>query len=83
MEEPEPASVLGLRSTFRPKVLVVENVIGPVNPLTGVIVMVDVPWLPALRVRLVGLAVMLKSTTLTVITTVCTSGPLVAVTVTV
>jgi hypothetical protein len=83
VEEPEPARVLGLRSTFSPRVLVVENVIGPVNPLTGVIVTLDVPWLPALSVRLVGLAAMLKSRTLTVITRVCTSGPLVPVIVTV
>ncbi len=83
VEELEPARVFGLRTTVSPGLLVAESTTEPENPLTGVIVIVEVPWLPALSARLAGLAAMLKSTTLTVITAPCVSGPLVAVSVTV
>ena len=56
----------------------------PVNPLTGATVIVDVPEAPALTVIEVGLAVMVKSTTFTVMLAVeWDSEPLVPVTVTV
>jgi hypothetical protein len=57
-----------------------------VNPPDGVTVIVEVPWLPAMKVMLVGLALSEKSgvDTITVIVAVVwASGPLVPVTVTV
>jgi len=37
----------------------------PMNPFVGLMVMVDVPATPALRVRVEGLALMLKSAAVT------------------
>ncbi len=54
----------------------------PVNPLMGAIVTVEVAEDPALAFALVGLAVTLKSWTVTVTVAVWTSTPLVPVTVT-
>jgi len=55
----------------------------PVNPLVGAIVIVEVAEDPALAFALVGLAVTLKSWTVTVTVTLWNSPPLVPVTVTV
>jgi hypothetical protein len=58
----------------------------PVNPPDGVTVIVDVPWLPVVKVMLVGLALRAKSgcDTMTVmVAVVWASAPLVPVTVTV
>src|SRR5260370_19574392 len=55
-----------------------------VKPLTGATVIVEIAESPAFTVRLVGLAVIVKSTTLTVmVPVVWDRGPLVPVTVTV
>ena len=42
-------------------VLLLARLTAPVNPFSGVMVIVDVPADPALRVTLVGVAVMVKS----------------------
>ncbi len=55
----------------------------PVNPLTAVTVIVDVPDAPATTVTLVGLAVTVKSRIVTVTVAVLDREPLVPVTVTV
>jgi len=55
----------------------------PVNPLTGVTVIVEVAVPPELAAMLVGLAVTVKSVTVTVTVAECDSVPLVPVTVTV
>ncbi|SRR6266567_1574063 len=55
----------------------------PVNPLMGAIMIVEVAEDPELALELVGLAVTLKSWTLTATVAVWTSTPLVPVTVTV
>jgi len=82
LAEPEPVNEFGLRITFRPGVLAVDNETEPVNPLIELTVIVETPWLPAFTVTLAGLAARLKSTTLTLIVAVWTSVPLVAVMVT-
>src|SRR6266567_5643578 len=55
----------------------------PVNPLTGETVIVEVPVPPTGIVTDVGLAVTVKSLTVTVTVAVCERDPLVPVTVTV
>ena len=55
----------------------------PVKPFTGATVMVEVAAVPALTATLVGLAVTVKSVTITVTVAVWVSDPLVPVTVTV
>jgi len=55
----------------------------PVKPFTGATVMVDVAVAPATMVALVGLAVTVKSFTVTVTVTEWDREPLVPVTVTV
>ena len=55
----------------------------PVKPFTGATVMVDVAVAPATTVALVGLAVTVKSFTVTVTVTEWDREPLVPVTVTV
>ena len=55
----------------------------PVNPLTGVTVIVEVAVPPELAAMLVGLAVTVKSVTVTVTVAEWESVPLVPVTVTV
>ncbi len=82
MEAPEPAILFELRDANSPGELLVVSVTGPPNPLTGVMVIAEVPGVPALSVRLDGLAPMLKSTTLTIMIAVCRRGPLVPVIVT-
>jgi len=54
----------------------------PVNPWTGATVMVEVAAALASAVTLVGLAVTVKSLTVTVTVAECVSDPLVPVTVT-
>ena len=56
----------------------------PVNPLTAVTVIVELPLTPGVVLTVVGLANIWKSTTRTnIIDVVCESGPLAPVTVTV
>jgi len=62
-----PAMDVGLRVAVSPADGLAVRATVPVNPLTGATVIVDVADAPALTVRLVGLAVMVKSTTFTVI----------------
>jgi len=66
VDVPEPVIGLGLWRMLSPEVLEVEKVTVPVNPLTGLTVIVELAWLPALMVMLVGFALRLKSTMLTV-----------------
>ena len=54
----------------------------PVNPWTGATVMVEVAAALASAVTLVGLAVTVKSLTVTVTVAECVSDPLVPVTIT-
>jgi hypothetical protein len=76
--------VAGLTVAVRPADALTVRATVPVNPLTGETVIAEVPETPALTVRLVGLALIVKSTTLTVIVpVVCDSVPLIPVTVTV
>lgn len=58
VELPEPVMLVGEMEHF---VLFVESVTGPVNPLTEAIVIVEVAMVPALTVRVVGLADIVKS----------------------
>jgi hypothetical protein len=64
-------------------VLLDEKDTTPLNPLTGVRVTVEIPVVPALTVRVVGLAVSAKSVTVIVIVAVWMSEALVPVTATV
>ena len=57
---PEPVTLVGATEH---DVLLVVRLTMPANPLTLVTVIADVPALPALTVTVVGLAVMVKSTT--------------------
>jgi len=77
--------LVGLRVHVKPAGETAEvRVTVPVKPLTGATVMVDVPELPAAKVKLVGLAVMVKSTTWnSTIPVVWVRVPSVPVTVTV
>ena len=59
VELPEVVTLVGLSVQA---VLLLARVTVPVNPLSGVIVIVEVPADPALTVTLVGLAVIVKST---------------------
>ncbi len=64
VEVPDPVMAVGTRVTERLVELVVAaRLTVPAKPLTGLIVMVDVPDMPAFTVTLVGLAVMVKSWT--------------------
>ena len=74
---PEPVTLVG--ETVH-DVLFVVRLTTPVNPLTAVIVIVDVPAVPAFTVTVVGLAVIVKFTMLYVTVTECDSEPLVPVT---
>lgn len=58
VELPEPVTLVGETEHF---VLFVERVTAPVNPLTEAIVIVEVAMVPALTVRVVGLADIVKS----------------------
>jgi len=57
---PEPVTLVGATEH---EVLLVVRLTTPANPLAPVIVIADVPALPALTVTVVGLAVIVKSTT--------------------
>ena len=59
------------------------NATVPVNPLTGATVIVDVAAVPTLTATVVGLAVTVKSMTVTVTVAEWDRAPLVPVTVTV
>ena len=59
VELPEVVTLVGLSVQA---VLLLARLTVPVNPLSGVIVIVEVPAEPALTVTLVGLAVIEKST---------------------
>ena len=59
VELPEVVTLVGLSVQA---VLLLARLTVPVNPLSGVIVIVEVPADPALTVSLVGLAVIVKST---------------------
>jgi len=85
VEVPEPPVMLvGLRVAVRPAEALAVRATVPVNPLTGATVIVAVADAPAFTVKVVGLAVMVKSTTLTVIVPVVWDRvPLIPVTVTV
>ncbi len=63
--------------------IVVVNATVPVNPLTGATVIVEVTAVPEFVDTLVGLAVTVKSITVTVTVAEWDSAPLVPVTVTV
>ena len=81
-----PVMLVGLRVHVRPvagETLVVRLTV-PVKPLTGMTVIMDVPATPGVVLMTVGLANMVKSTTLTfIVAVVWDSDPLVPVTVTV
>ncbi len=84
---PEPPVMLvGLTEQVSPVVgetLVVSATV-PVNPLTGMTVIMDVAATPGVVFTVVGFAVIVKSTTWTVIVAVvCERDPLIPVTVTV
>ena len=74
---PEPVTLVG--ETVH-DVLLVVKLTTPAKPLTAVIVIVDVPAVPAFTVTVVGVAVMVKFTMLYVTVTECDSEPLVPVT---
>jgi len=59
VELPEVVTLVGVSVQA---VLLLARLTVPVNPLSGVIVIVEVPADPALTVTLVGLAVIVKST---------------------
>jgi len=76
--------LLGVRVHVRPAGDTAEvSVTVPVNPFTGATVIVEVALEPATAVTLVGLAVTVKSVTVTVNVAVWDNAPLVPVTVTV
>ncbi len=85
MPEAPRMMLVGVRVQVRPVAgdteLVRETV--PVNPLTAVTVMVEVPEAPATTVTAVGLAATVKSRIVTVTAAVLDREPLVPVTVTV
>jgi len=66
VEVPDPVTLVGLSVAVRPLDALAVRVTVPLNPFWAVTVMADVPWAPALIVRLVGLAVMVKSWTVKV-----------------
>ncbi len=74
---PEPVTLVG---EMLHDVLFVVRLTTPVKPLTAVIVIVDVPAVPALTVTVVGVAVIVKFTMLYVTVTECDREPLVPVT---
>ncbi len=80
-----PSTMLvGLRAHVRPDGATDEvSATVPVNPLTGATVIEEVAVAPATAVTLVGLAVTVKSVTVTVTVVEWTIDPLVPVTVTV
>jgi hypothetical protein len=85
VDVPEPPVMLvGLRAHVRPEDGLLVRATVPVKPLTGATVIVTGPEEPALTTTLVELAVIVKSTTLTVMVPVVWERvPLIPVTVTV
>ena len=85
VEVPEPVTLVGVRVQVRPVVgdTVAVRLTTPVKPWRAVIVIVEVPAVPAFVETAVGLADMVKSWTVTVTVAVWDSVPLVPVTVTV
>jgi hypothetical protein len=77
VEDPEPVRLVGDRVQ---KVLFVVRLTTPANPLTAARVIVDVPEALTLTLRLVGLAVIVKSWTTNVMSIEWASGLLVPVT---
>ncbi len=76
--------LVGLNEQVRPAGETVEvNATVPVNPFTGATVIVEVAVAPARTLTLVGLAVTVKSITVTLTVAEWESAPLVPVTVTV
>ena len=76
--------LVGVRVQVRPAGETVDvRATVPVNPFTGATVIVDVTAVPELVATLVGLAVTVKSVTVTVTVAEWESDPLVPVTVTV
>jgi hypothetical protein len=74
---PDPVSLMGVTVQ---EVLLVVRLTTPANPLTAIIVIVEVPVPPALTVKLVGLAVTVKSWTMYVTVTEWDNEALVPVT---
>jgi hypothetical protein len=88
VEVPDPpVTLVGVRVQVKPPVttgsMLAVRATVPVKPLTGAIVIVEVPAWLTLTGTLVGLAVMVKSVTVTVTVAAWDSVPLVPVTVTV
>jgi hypothetical protein len=64
IEVPEPVTLVGLRVQVIPlRLIVLVRLTAPVNPLTAVIVTVDVPGWLTFTATLVGLAAIAKSCT--------------------
>ncbi len=85
VEVPEPVTLVGVRVQVRPvagDMLEVRDTT-PLKPLTAVTVTVDVPEPGATKLKLVGLAEIVKSCTVTVTVAEWDNDPLVPVTVTV
>ena len=81
VELPEPVTLVGVSVQA---VLLLARLTVPANPLSPVMVMVDVPAAPTLTGTVVGLAVIVKSAAaLKVTVTECDREPLVPVTDTV
>ena len=86
VEVPDPpVTLVGVRVQVRPPVgdTVAVSATVPVNPLTGAMVIVDVPAWLTLTATLVGLATIVKSVTVKVTVAEWDNVPLVPVTVTV
>ena len=84
VEVPEPATLVGARVHVRPDGDMLEvSATVPLNPLTAVTVIVDVPEPATMKPKLAGLAVSVKSRTVTVTLVLWIRDPLVPVTVTV
>ena len=68
VDVPDPVTIVELNVHVRPDGLTLEvRLTVPLKPLTAVIVMIDEPLALASKVTLVGLALMLKSVTWTVV----------------
>src|SRR6266550_1714869 len=85
VEVPEPVTLVGVRVQVMPVagLLVEVKLTTPANPLTAVMVIVEVPAWLTLTVTLVGLAAIVKSWTVKATVAECERLPLVPVTVTV
>ncbi len=79
---PDPLTVEDPNVAVSPGEAVADRLTVPLKPLSPVTVRVELPDWPALKARLFGDAVRVKSVTLTVTRTEWESEPLVAVTLT-